>query len=974
MLRLFTGYYKALKMYYQNVNGLRTKTHKIYQEILSNNYDIIILVETWLNDGILNGELCDGRYDIFRCDRNQVATGMEKGGGVMVCTKRDLSASSTRHVTNDIVDIIWITIPALSLNTDKDLHIINAYISGDSNQASHLCYLKNTVSEIISSAPDSSFLILGDFNLPFIQWTPEGPHYLNKGSVDIRTQAMELIDLLSLNGLSQHNNFIKNSSGNILDLIFSNFTTEVTKCDNPLVLEDKHHPSLSVKIVDLSYKPLCYAPIEKHLFHKANYSLINEYLSNLDWSNELSNLEVNDAVDFFYRALNEVIKEHVPLVTCFNNRHFPKWYSSSLIRTINEKDKAHKRWKQYGNNNDYSEFSLLRARYHRMQKVCYNNFVLFSQNSIKKDPKAFWAFVKSKKGRSSYPTVVTYGDTSFCNGSDICKGFNDFFYSTFCPKLDNYPPTTLPSSQRGTSDYLGTLSFTPDEIFSMLRKLDVDKSAGFDNIPPLMIVKCAGSLALPLSILFNKSINSGTFPDPWKEARVVPIHKKGSIRKIENYRPISILNTFSKVFEKAAHDNLYPILSKGIPKEQHGFLRGKSTTSNLTCFVKNILDSMEKGFQVDVVYTDFEKAFDRVDHAILITKLSELGIHGDLLRWIESYLENRSQAVVLGGFRSDLVTIPSGVPQGSHLGPILYNAFLYDVFTCFNFSKFLMFADDTKIYHNIKSISDAADLQSDLDRLSGYYRKNRISINASKCQVISFTYKKNTVVYDYHINGKNIERVSAVRDLGVHLDPKLSFSKHIDIITNRAYRSLGFVIRTCSLFTDIDCVKSVYFTHVRSILEYASPVWSPHYKIHQKNIETIQKKFIKHLNYRQRSSQTNYNDSCLDHRIMTLESRRTLLDMLFFHDILSSRLDCPELIGSIGLLAPRKRTRNTSTFHVPFHRTNYGKNEPITRMSQLLNSQFRELDPFASSKSTLKSKTIKKLTDATGTSSSSNNP
>ncbi|CAG9124933.1 unnamed protein product [Plutella xylostella] len=329
---------------------------------------------------------------------------------------------------------------------------------------------------------------------------------------------------------------------------------------------------------------------------------------------------------------------------------------------------------------------------------------------------------------------------------------------------------------------------------------------------------------------------------------------------------------------------------------QHGFLRKRSTVTNLASFSNFLLNNMDHGGQVDVIYTDFEKAFDRVDHTILLHKLQILGIHGDLLRWIKSYLTNRSQAVVLGGFRSNFVGIPSGVPQGSHLGPLFYNAYLFDIDTAFTSSKHLLYADDKKIFYKIRNLQDHEAVQADLDALYRYYLNNKITVNVKKCMCISFTRKPKPSYFNYAFNGNTIERVNSVRDLGIILDSKFLLSEHIDHIANKAYRNLGFVLRSCKPFTNIGAIKSVYYAYVRSTLEYASTIWSPHYTIYKERLEKVQKVFINHLNFRLRNSANSYKDGCRINNVNTLEERRTLLDMCFLHDLVHGRVDCAELV------------------------------------------------------------------------------
>ncbi|CAF4755691.1 unnamed protein product [Pieris macdunnoughi] len=364
-----------------------------------------------------------------------------------------------------------------------------------------------------------------------------------------------------------------------------------------------------------------------------------------------------------------------------------------------------------------------------------------------------------------------------------------------------------------------------------LNSLNAEKGAIF-------IKKCAQTITEPLYIILNLSVNTfGIYPDVWKIAKIIPIHKSGSRLSIENYRPISILNTFSKVFEKIIYKAIHNIISNSLPDEQHGFINKRSTITNLTVFTNYVLQSMDGGAQVDVIYTDFEKAFDRVDHTILLHKLQLLGIRGDLHRWFCSYITNRRQAVAVGSARSDFVHISSGVPQGSILGPLLYNAYLYDINSSIKDSNYLMFADDKKIYLKINKEGDCQKIQADLNNLSNYYRQNRISVNTSKCVKITFTRKKNKIDFSYHINNKSVKEVDCVRDLGIWLDYKMTYNNHIDTIVDKAYKQLGVVRRVSEHFHDVDCMKVLYYTYVRSILEYGCSVWSPSYTVHKEKIE-----------------------------------------------------------------------------------------------------------------------------------------
>lgn len=507
-------------------------------------------------------------------------------------------------------------------------------------------------------------------------------------------------------------------------------------------------------------------------------------------------------------------------------------------------------------------------------------------------------------------------------------------------------------------NHVSSVNISPTIIEQSLLKLDKSKGAGSDGIPPIFWSNCAKSLCFPLHIIFTRSLHEGIVPNIWKEAHIIPIYKKGTKTNITNYRGISILNTVSKVLEKLVYNAIYPTISQGIPEMQHGFLRNRSTTTNLACFVNFLTSSIDGGGQVDVVYTDFEKAFDRVDHAILLRKLYSLGIHGSLFRWITSYLSNRSQAVTLGGYKSDFISISSGVPQGSHLGPLFYNAYLYDITYCFANSQYLMYADDKKIFYRIRSMNDCHRLQRDLDSLYEYYCRNNINVNIGKCQIISFSRKPRPIMYNYNFNNTNIQRAELVRDLGVYLDAKLTMIDHIDNVTGRAFRNLGFVIRSCKPFKNSSTIKSLYFAYVRSVLEYGCQIWSPNYIIHKSKIEKIQRTLIKHLNFRSYATNVSYLEACRKNKLLSLEERRTLLDMLLLYDILHGRVDCPELVGGIFYNVPRRRTRHTQLLHVSSHSTNYASNSVLARITRTYNKLFKNIDPFSCTKGSFKSAVI----------------
>ncbi|CAG9137746.1 unnamed protein product [Plutella xylostella] len=682
------------------------------------------------------------------------------------------------------------------------------------------------------------------------------------------------------------------------------------------------------------------------------YNLINDEINNINWEIELNDHNLDVAVDKFYDIINSIISIHVP-TRIKTTKSYPHWFSHPLRKVIREKAKYHKFYKLYKNPRDYDTFALLRTRQKKLIREDYRKFTIKSECNILDDPKQFWSFVKLKKGTSSIPTSITCGSNVANSPEEIVDCFSDYFGSVF-NENDSMDIMDTIDTYHGNSwnmECLGTITITPDIVKTYIDKLDINKGSGIDNIPPIFIVKCKESLAIPLSILFGRSIAEGIMPGKWKTAKVAPIFKGGTKSKATDYRPVSVLSCISKLLEKIVYDSFYPLISKNIPENQHGFMRKRSVVSNLlqsSCYVLNNIDG---GNQVDAIYTDFSKAFDKVSHYVLLTKLSAMGVHGSLLRWVTSYVTNRSQAVVVGGACSELVKMSSGVPQGSLLGPLFFNAYIFDICNCFQNAHFNLFADDLKLFLIVNSSDDCIRLQDDLTRLQNYCENNKLELNANKCFKISFTRKTNKVVYNYTLANTVLTEKTKLRDLGIIMDSKMLFDAHISHIITRANKMLGFIMRVGRDFSCTETLKILYMTHVRSILEFSSPVWSPQYDVYKQRIEAVQHRFIRHLAYRERISYKN-NYKLLENYfgLDSLENRRVASDMRLLYDIVHANIDCPELLSLLQWCVPRKRTRVTPLFRpLPYH-TNYCSNNALKRIMTTYNKRFSSLEIFSTSR------------------------
>lgn len=941
----------AINVFYQNARGLRTKTNLFKRNVGLNCYDIISITETWLLDGISDSELFDDRYLVWRRDRDYGSTGQRLGGGVMLAVRREFAAAERLDWRSTAEDI-WVTMSLRTKDGPILIHMCTIYLvrQGEGNSISaQLNNFTRKLEDNFHSAPNDLFLIVGDFNMPNIDWDLKSSGHLDPMEVTNENQIIFLDTVYACN-LEQYNN-IRNTNGRLLDLVYCNSNLTVSPSDYPLVPEDPHHRSICI---ELSLDTHNYLSINKRTlfnYKEGNYAEINTGLGKTNWDDILSKGSINECVGVFYRILTGLRNTFVPSKITSPGA-FPTWYSSALKKVLKEKFKYFKKFKNYGNQYDYETYSLLRERAKKLENECYQSYIGKVEDSVVDNPRFFWSYTKSlNKSSHALPSIMKYEDQSGDTGETICNLFSQYFQSTFLdpcsdnrtPNLDNQPPCGFT---------LNNVHIDPKEIQKLLKTTDLNKGAGPDGISPYFIRQCADNLVSPLTIIFKRSLGEGIVPVTWKSAFVTPVHKSGDRSNIKNYRPISKLCIFAKIFEKIIHRQVYAALQSSFTAEQHGFLKNKSTVSNLLVFNDYTSSHMDLGQQVDTIFTDFSKAFDRIDHVLLLEKLYKAGIHGSLFRWFSSYIRNRSQAVTTNGFTSTWMSIPSGVPQGSLLGPLLFVIFINDIATCFKHANVLLYADDTKIFMAVNNMAECQKLQSDLDNFVNYSNLNKLDLNISKCFSMSFTRKPNPINYHYTINNNLLSKVTSMKDLGLIQDSKLLFDKHIDKAVKKASKSLGFVIRSTHAFKSIKPIKVLYSAYVRSILEYASVIWNPQYDVYISRIESIQKKFLRYLQFKSRQIDHGYDTRCKRYHFLPLEVRRKVSDLACLLKIVDGSINCPELLEQVNIWVPRKLPcRRPQPLAIPRANTNYRRNSFFLRAGNSFNQaakKYEELELFQS--------------------------
>lgn len=918
---------QGLHIYYQNTQGLRTKTQTFYENLLSCNYDVICLTETWLNGNIFSGELFGDGYMVYRRDRESSSSIKSDGGGVLIAVKTSIRSTRCTEFETDAEDV-WISIDT---NGEGRFLLCCAYVPPGSEGS--LCEFKDGLCRNEKIFQEGAVLLVGDFNLSSVSWqSVEGEYFLEPTLSGNRFS--EIVDTFAYLGLMQFNTTC-NDAGRILDLILCNEVDYIKNLTRPtefLVNENRHHNALEFILNLTPAKILIHAKNYHHNFKRGDFDAVNHHLSQIDWRTELSGQNVDRVVDKFYSIINDIIKLYIP--TRRVGGSFPIYFSHKLIKIIKEKNKFHKKYKKYKDLNAYNRFCELRCMSKKIIRQDYKTYIKNIENEISHNTKQLWKYLANKrKSVANIPQSVSWSNKR-AKGREVPELFAKYFRDVYVPPVEG----ALPDTECPKISYVEKINSRTIE--NVINELDISKSSGPDGIPPLFIKKCMSNLIKPLQLIYNLSLETASFPTRWKTAEISPIFKSGQRDNVENYRPISKLCIFGKLLEKIIYNRVLPSVKNIIIEEQHGFFPGRSLETNLLSFSEHVIEQIDAQGQLDTIYTDFSKAFDKISHEKLLRRLADVGLPESLVEWCKSYLTGRAGFVAIGGHRSETFYITSGVPQGSHLGPLFFLIYINNIKGCFRHCGILLYADDLKIYRVVRSMGDCHGVQEDLDRLVQYCELNDIVLNPSKCFHISFTKRVQKIIYEYKIGNEKLKYVSEIVDLGVTLDEKWSFRSHIEKMISASNKMVGFINRSCKEFRDPRVFTGLYYAFVHSKLSFASVIWNPIYEVHIKRIQRIQNKFLKFLAFKTHTIIENrdYTPIRKKYHMLALKDGRSVQELCILHKIIHSGIDSPFLLNKINLHVPGRDLRDRTLFNVIFRRTNTGQHSPMRRLQATYNS------------------------------------
>ena len=832
--------------YLINAQSVANKRVDLHDSLQFSKPDIVGITETWLRqEDVFNlPASLSASYNVFRRDRSSGV-----GGGVMLLVKACLRPIL---VDSFIVNKCEVLIVRL-LN---DHHFILVYRPPNTTLDDSTCLFQRLESYISEVA---RVVLFGDFNLPDIDWA---------NLTCTRPSSRCFLDMCDDIPLRQ-NVSTPTRGSNTLDLVLTLPDAHVHNIKTFPPLKNSDH-----RIVNFQYiasKSSNNITKSKKLFEKADYEIICAFLILIDWVREFSTLNtVEEYWGFLKGILNQAIEEFVPERE-IQNRDF---YDPKSARLNNLRIKLYDKYCRFPTVVNYYNYDrvnkcLIDHVAERQKKYAYE---LFFQKGYK--PKVFFNYMNNNLKTNNDFTSVLKSDNSIATEHiDIGNEFRSIFMSKFVEDDGRLPRVTPPM----ISALKQVPKCTPKMVISIMKRLNLNSSAGPCGIPPKFLYRCISNLALPISLLINKSIETGTIPADWKVSFVTPRHKAGPKNDPENFRPIAIASVFSKIIEMFIVDHMLDHLRSNdlIGSHQHGFLKGRSVQTNLLCSLRDWIKNYEEGVGTDVIHIDYKRAFDSVSHKKLLHKLSsEFGFDSRIVGWVEDFLRDRSARVKICGVLSDPYDVVSGVPQGSIIGPLLFLLYVNEMETLSGSSTLSSYADDTKIYKPIRDSSDSASLQESVNNISDWSGMWQLPINYRKCLSIHLGPNNNDFAYD--IDGNTLSKVSHVRDLGIIFQSNFKIDLHISHIAQTA----NFVIRNIRLcFRNFDprfyCF--LYITYVRPLLESSSSVFSPHLLKDISKIERVQRNFTRFL---PGLGELGYSERLSWLGIERLECRRIRADLL----------------------------------------------------------------------------------------------
>lgn len=894
---------------YINIRSAKNKIDELEHLLLKNDIDIAALTETWLYlNQIKHFVLSD--FNIIHSTRKS------RGGGVALLIKKKFENFKVITEYQDsqhnllIVDIIDIgTKVAVMYNNKEPTSINNEFFNLLDINIKHL----------------NNALVIGDMNV----------NLLKNGSIEL-----EYLNILKTNGYRVINEISEDKATRIdkrtgTKSILDHFVTNLQNLD--CILDLKDHCISDHKLIQTTINFI--HNTKDNIIHKQNYKCSFVNYDNLENSilNRLNEKNVNSFIE-----LTEIIKEETEKATTtlykrYTNNIRKGWYSKELDNLVKERDKLYVLHKKNPLSDDYFQrFKRLKKEVKDLteknkQAHLQAKFEAAEGSSSKQWKVISKALNNSKNKNTSIKSMKNNKNQVVTEEKLIANVLNDHFTNIAknikCNAVSVSDNQTTDENKANASLFLRKT--TPEEVCEVIGNLKVNSAPGYDGIRTSHIKKIKHIIAPVISSLINEHIQNGTYPDELKVARITAIYKGNDKTEAINYRPISVLSCFSKIFEYIIKSRLIEHLTNNnlLTKDQNGFLSRKNTQSAVVSILEFVYGNLEIKNNVLAVFLDLAKAFDVVDHKILLKKLRNFGIENKAHDLFKSYLTNRKMYTVVNEMESDFSVMTSGVPQGSILGPFLFLIYINDITQQGLHGKLTLYADDTALFYNGRTEQIFEDAQQDLDTIFRWTCRNKIKLNEDKCKYILFKMTK-PENYTLSINNHLIQECEHFKYLGLFLDKDLLFSEHIDQLINKLY-GISYCFKINAKYFNDKTKFLIYNAFVSSILYYLAAFWGQARKGDLEKLQVVQNRLLKNL-FR-RHHRTHTSDLYTDLNLLNISSIIKLDSVKLVHKITNNLIDT-DVNFELNNQIHDHNTRASRHIHILSTTSNLGRKR-ITRQA-----------------------------------------
>jgi len=688
----------------------------------------------------------------------------------------------------------------------------------------------NRICDNINSIDTTNCILVGDFNFRQINWDT------NEASSNL---ARRFLDCVNENLLVQVVTDPTRNQ-NLIDLALVGDADMVESCEVRDPLGNSDHNTIWLKM-RYPVPKINVAPYKVYMYSKGNYGDFNQDISDMDWDSIFLKKSVDDCWTIIKDTYQRLLDKYVPYKLVKPGKpHGQPWTRYKSVARA--KKKRRRSWVKYKKSGLYSDEILFEE-----EKKLFSNTILraksdFEENLVQdlhSNPKRFWNYTRHFTRSSCTVNTLEKDGHKYVDDSSKADILNDFFVSV----LTREEPLehSLDIEDSHVQNSICDILITPDIVRGKLHKLKPNKACGPDMVH-VNVLRNTLELSIPLTYIYNLSLRTGHVPQDWRDANITPLFKKGSRTSANNYRPISLTSQAVKILERIIQDSLIKHIDVNniISCHQHGFQKSSSCVTQLIECLNDWTESYDQKIETDIIYLDFAKAFDSVPHQRLIQKIRSTGVRGNLLRWIQAWLTDRRQRVVLPGASSSWKPVYSGVPQGSILGPVLFLLYVNDIPQQVH-STVKMFADDTKLYRTVNSLDDCEKLQEDLNSLAAWANHWLLRFNEKKCTVLKI---RQSIDYTFSLNGVTLQQDTEQKDLGITISQTLKPDLHIANIVKKANSRIGLIKRCFTNYTPKK-IQILYTTMIRPLLEYGSTVWSPHLQKDILELDKVQRRCLR---------------------------------------------------------------------------------------------------------------------------------